>query len=62
MRKAFKSRADMSGGVQTALLDYIEELIAVRVAIVQTLVSYEGVENDAMGRLRRQVAQLEEIA
>jgi hypothetical protein len=62
MRKAFRSRADMEGGVQTALLDYLEELIAVRVAIVQTLTTYEGVENDTVGRLRRQAEELGEIA
>jgi hypothetical protein len=62
MRKAFLDRADVEGGVQTALLDYLEELIAVRVAILQTLATYEGVENDTVDRLRRQAGQLEEIA
>jgi hypothetical protein len=61
MRKAFRDRADMEGGVQTALLDYIEELIAVRVAILQTLAAYEGVENETVGELRRQLGQLEEL-
>lgn len=61
MRRAFRDRADMEGGVQTALLDYLEELIGVRLAILQTLATYEGVENDTVDRLRRQLGQLEEI-
>lgn len=62
MRKAFRDRADLEGGVQTALLDYLEELISVRLAILQTLATYEGVENDTVDRLHRQLGQLEEIA
>ncbi|MFC4858719.1 hypothetical protein [Actinophytocola glycyrrhizae] len=62
MRKAFLDRADLDGGVQTALLDYMEELILVRTAIVATLGTYEGVENDMVERLRTQAAQLEELA
>lgn len=62
MRKAFRDRADLEGGVQTALLDYMEELIAVRFAILQTLATYEGVENDTVGQLRQQLSQLEELA
>jgi hypothetical protein len=62
MRKAFRDRADLEGGVQTALLDYLEELISVRLAILQTLATYEGVENDTVSRLQRQLGQLEEIA
>jgi hypothetical protein len=61
MRKAFRDRADLEGGVQTALLDYMEELIAVRMAILQTLATYEGVENETVGQLRRQLGQLEEL-
>jgi hypothetical protein len=62
MRKAFRDRADLEGGVQTALLDYMEELIAVRFAILQTLATYEGVENETVGQLRQQLGQLEELA
>jgi hypothetical protein len=62
MRKAFLSRADMEGGVQTALLDYLEEMVAVRVAILNTLATYEGVDDDTANRLSRQMSQLEEIA
>lgn len=61
MRKAFLDRADLEGGVQTALLDYMEELIEVRLAIVQTLATYEGVENDAIDQLRKHAGQLEEL-
>ncbi|MCA1655561.1 MAG: hypothetical protein LC635_03755 [Pseudonocardiaceae bacterium] len=61
MRRAFRSRADIEGGVQTALLDYLEELVAVRVAILNTLATYEGVDTDTANRLRRQMSQLEEI-
>lgn len=62
MRKAFRDRADLEGGVQTALLDYMEELIGVRMAILQTLATYEGVENETVGQLRRQLGQLEELS
>lgn len=62
MGKAFKSRADVDGGVQAALVDYLEELVGVRVAILSTLAEYEGVNNDMAARFNRQVAQLEEIA
>jgi len=62
MRKAFRDRADMEGGVQTALLDYMEELIAVRTAILQTLATYEGVEGDTFERLREQARELEELS
>ena len=62
MRKAFRDRADLEGGVQTALFDYMEELMKVRLAIVQTLATYEGVENETVGELRRQLGQLEELA
>lgn len=62
MRKAFLDRADLEGGVQTALLDYLEELISVRTAILQTLATYEGVETDTADRLRTQAAQLEELS
>lgn len=61
MRKAFFDRADMEGGVQTALLDYAEELIGVRIAIVQTLATYEGVENETVDQLRTQLGELEEF-
>jgi hypothetical protein len=61
MRAAFRSRADMEGGVQTALLDYLEELVAVRVAILQTLATYSDVETETVNRLQRQMGQLEEI-
>ncbi|MGB3441289.1 MAG: hypothetical protein WBA97_21265 [Actinophytocola sp.] len=62
MRKAFFDRADLEGGVQTALLDYLMELISVRTAILQTLATYEGVETDTADRLRTQAAQLEELS
>jgi hypothetical protein len=61
MRKAFLDRADLEGGVQTTLLDYMEELIDVRFAIVQTLATYEGVENDTVDQLRKHAGQLEEL-
>lgn len=61
MRKAFFDRADVEGGVQTALLDYAEELIGVRIAIVQTLATYEGVENETVDQLCAQLSELEEF-
>jgi hypothetical protein len=62
MRKAFRSRADVEEGVQAALVDYLEEMIAVRTAILNTLATYEGVDGETAGRLSRQMSQLEEIA
>lgn len=62
MGKAFKSRADVDGGVQAALVDYLEELVGVRIAILSTLADYEGVTNDMTARFNHQVAQLGEIA
>lgn len=61
MRKAFLDRADLEGGVQTTLLDYMEELIGVRFAILQTLATYEGVENDTVEQLQKHAGQLEEL-
>jgi len=61
MRKLFRSRADMAGGVQTALLEYLEELLAVRGAIRQTLEDYEGVDRDARDRLQQDIARLPEV-
>lgn len=62
MRKAFHSRADNEGGVQTTLQQYLTELIGVRVAILKTLATYEGIESDTVSQLQRQLLQLEEIA
>ena len=62
MRTAFADRADMAGGVQAALLDYIDELVAVRVAILDTLATYQGVDDEAVIRLNRHVADVEEIS
>lgn len=62
MRTAFHSRADAEGGVQAALTQYIHELVEVRVGILETLATYEGVENEAVGRLQRQINQLEGMA
>jgi hypothetical protein len=62
MRAAFRTRADNEGGVQTTLQQYLTELISVRVAILKTLATYEGVEQDAVSQLQRQLLQLEEIA
>ncbi|OLF17383.1 hypothetical protein [Actinophytocola xanthii] len=59
MRKAFLDRADVDGGVQAALVDYIEELFDVRSAILQTLSTYQGVDGDAAARLNRQMEQLD---
>jgi hypothetical protein len=62
MRTAFHSRADHEGGVQATLQQYMSELIAVRIGILETLATYEGVENDAVGKLQRQMTQLEGMA
>lgn len=62
MRTAFHSRADNDGGVQTALQQYMTELINVRIGILETLATYEGVEDDTVSRLQRQLIQLEGMA
>jgi hypothetical protein len=62
MRRAFRDRVDMEGGVQAALVQYLRELNAVQNAIVQTLGTYEGVETETVDRLRRQASEIEEIA
>lgn len=59
MRRAFLDRADIEGGVQAALVDYIEELFDVRMAILQTLRTYEGIESDATALLNRQMRQMD---
>lgn len=51
MRRAFHSRADHEGGVHAALQQYIDELTAVQEGIRETLATYQGVENDAVGRM-----------
>jgi hypothetical protein len=62
MGKAFKRRADVEGGVQSALVDYLGELTGVRFAILNTLAGYDAVNSDMAARFNRQVAQLEGIA
>jgi hypothetical protein len=59
MRLAFRTRADNEGGVQTTLQQYMSELISVRIAILDTLAGYEGIEDDTVGKLQRQLIQLE---
>ena len=59
MRRAFLNRADVEGGVQAALVDYMEELFAIRMAILQTLQTYQGIDGDAVDRLNRQMAQMD---
>lgn len=61
MRRAFGERADMEGGVQAALADYLEELLAVRGAILATLDTYGAVDDEAANRLNRQAAELDEV-
>ncbi len=61
MRKLFKNRADVEGGVQAALVDYLGELVGVRVAIMNTLAGYDAVNSDMAARFTRQMAQLEGI-
>lgn len=53
MRKAFQQRADVDEGVQGALDQYIAELDAVRTAIVNTLQTYRGVEDESVLRFNQ---------
>jgi hypothetical protein len=61
MRKLFKNRADEQEGVQATLVDYLGELVGVRIAILNTLAGYDAVNSDMADRFNRQVAQLERI-
>lgn len=58
MRKAFLDRADVEGGVQATLLDYITELISVRAAIIETLNAYDAADGESLELLNQQVADL----
>ncbi|MFL6119803.1 hypothetical protein [Actinophytocola sp.] len=58
MRLAFQTRAGDEGGVQTALQQYMAELLAVRVTILKTLASYQSVEQETVSRLRRQAEEI----
>ena len=59
MRKLFRERADLEGGVQATLLDYISELISVRAAIIETLNAYDATDDDALTLLSQQAADLD---
>jgi hypothetical protein len=61
MGKAFRRRADPESGVQAALTEYLGELIAVRLAIMNTLNGYDGVNSELATRFQRQMSQLEGI-
>jgi hypothetical protein len=61
LRRAFLDRAALEGGVRSALLDYMKELLDVRLAIRQTLGAYQGYDNDLATRLNQQMAQLSEM-
>jgi hypothetical protein len=56
MRQAFLERADTEGGVQKVLRDYLSELAKVRVAILQTLASYDAMDSGAAEMLSSQIA------
>jgi hypothetical protein len=58
MRHAFLQRADAEGGVQKVLRDYLSELARVRVAILQTLATYEAMDSDAADLLNAQIDDL----
>lgn len=59
MRKAFLDRVDIDGGVQGTLHEYLRELCAVRIAVLKTLGTYQGVDSDTVARLQRQLARME---
>lgn len=62
MRRVFRLRADDEGGVRATLQQYIRELVEVRIAILKTLATYQGVESDTVRKLQRQATQLEGMA
>jgi hypothetical protein len=59
MRRAFFERADLDGGLQQALREYMRELFTVRRAILATLNSYQALDADAVARLDRQISELD---
>jgi hypothetical protein len=59
MRRAFLHRADVDGGVQGILRDYLAEVFAVRLAIADTLQSYQALDDDTAAVLRQQAADLD---
>lgn len=61
MRRAFRERADLEGGVQAALFDYIGELMSVRAAILATLDAYDAADEDAFALLDQQAAALPDV-
>jgi hypothetical protein len=58
MRRAFFERADLEGGVQAALSDYINELLGVRWAILATLEAYDAADEESLALFDEQVATL----
>jgi hypothetical protein len=62
MRAAFHSRADNEGGVQAALLQYMNELMAVRNGISETVSTYEDAETHAVSELGNPRTQGEGMA
>jgi hypothetical protein len=62
MRRAFAERADVEGGVQKVLHDYLTELVNVRSAILATLGTYQALDAEAVAMLNRQTAELDAFA
>lgn len=60
MRRTFLQLADAEGGVQTTLTEYMAELFDMRIVMLQTLASYQRVDDDAVAELNRQIATFEE--
>lgn len=59
MQRAFFERADLDGGLQQALREYMRELFSIRKALLATLNSYQALDADAVDRLNRQMAELD---
>jgi len=62
MRRAFLDRADIDGGVQAALSDYLTELLVVRGNILDAIAGYQGVDEEAMAQLNQHATELDREA
>ena len=59
MQRAFFERADLDGGLQQALREYMRELFSIRGALLATAQTYQSLDSGVVARLNRQMAELD---
>ncbi|HET9138697.1 hypothetical protein [Actinophytocola sp.] len=59
MQRAFFERADLDGGLQQALREYMRELLAIREALLATVRSYQSLDAGVVDRINRQMTELD---